>query len=299
MDIDIAKFFDHVNHDILMRRIAQVISDKRILRLIGRYLRAGVLLNGVLVKSEEGTPQGGPLSPLLANIYLDALDRELEKRGLSFCRYADDCNIYVSSEAAAKRVLVGIWIWIEKHPRLLSGVSHQPPGAAGSGAAKCRTMQAEGARDLARLPQCDESAVTRRVAAVYRRLVGILPAGRGAARDFSTGGLDSAAHTEVLLAALAQCAGSMPRLAVLGRARVDAALCADVSWRVVCRGAGDDADGLVKKQFAALWIRDAIGSCGKQLSRRVQPPDRENRTSGGVGGCRGAIPGTRPDRGTV
>ena len=108
VDIDIAKFFDHVNHDILMRRIAQVIRDKRILRLIGRYLRAGVLLNGVLVKSEEGTPQGGPLSPLLANIYLDALDRELENRGLSFCRYADDCNVYVSSEAAAKRVLAGI-----------------------------------------------------------------------------------------------------------------------------------------------------------------------------------------------
>ncbi len=91
VDIDIAKFFDHVNHDILMRRIAPVIRDKRILRLIGWYLRAGVLLNGVLVRSEEGTPQGGPLSPLLANIYLDALDRELESRGLRFCRYADDC----------------------------------------------------------------------------------------------------------------------------------------------------------------------------------------------------------------
>ena len=118
VDIDIAKFFDHVNHDILMRRIAQVIRDKRILRLIGRYLRAGVLLNGVLVKSEEGTPQGGPLSPLLANIYLDALDRELENRELSFCRYADDCNIYVGSEAAAKRVLAGIGNWIEQHLRL-------------------------------------------------------------------------------------------------------------------------------------------------------------------------------------
>ena len=118
VDIDIAKFFDHVHHDILMRRIAQVIRDKRILRLIGRYLRAGVLLNGVLVRSEEGTPQGGPLSPLLANIYLDALDRELENRGLRFCRYADDCNIYVGSEAAAGRVLEGIENWIEKHLRL-------------------------------------------------------------------------------------------------------------------------------------------------------------------------------------
>jgi RNA-directed DNA polymerase len=110
--------FDHVNHDILMRRIAAVIRDKRVLRLIGRYLRAGVLTEGVVVKSEEGTPQGGPLSPLLANIYLDALDRELESRGLRFCRDADDCNIYVGSEAAAKRVLAGITRWIERHLRL-------------------------------------------------------------------------------------------------------------------------------------------------------------------------------------
>ena len=118
VDIDIAKFFDHVNHDILMHRIAQVIRDKRVLRLIGRYLRAGVLSGGVVERSAEGTPQGGPLSPLLANIYLDALDRELESRGLRFCRYADDCNIYVGSEAAAKRVLKGIRAWIEKHLRL-------------------------------------------------------------------------------------------------------------------------------------------------------------------------------------
>jgi hypothetical protein len=101
-----------------MRRIAEVIRDKRVLRLIGKYLRAGVLADGVVVRSEEGTPQGGPLSPLLANIYLDALDRELESRGLSFSRYADDCNIYVGSEAAAKRVLAGITAWIEKHLRL-------------------------------------------------------------------------------------------------------------------------------------------------------------------------------------
>ena len=257
VDIDIAKFFDHVNHDILMRRIAQVIRDKRILRLIGRYLRAGVLLNGVLVKSEEGTPQGGPLSPLLANIYLDALDRELENRELSFCRYADDCNIYVGSEAAAKRVLAGIGNWIEQHLRLQVneaksgagrpwGVSHQPPGAARSSAAKCRAVPAEGARDLAQLPQCHESGITRRVAAVCDRLVGLLPAGRGTARGLSAGRLDSAAHTEMLLAALAQCAGPLPRLAVLGRARVDVALCADASRRLVCRGAGNDAHGPVK-----------------------------------------------------
>lgn len=118
VDIDITQFFDHVSHDILMGRIGQVIRDKRVLRLIGRYLRSGVLVNGVRVSSTEGTPQGGPLSPLLANIYLDALDRELERRGHCFSRYADDCNIYVRSEKAAERTFQTTKAWIEKHLRL-------------------------------------------------------------------------------------------------------------------------------------------------------------------------------------
>jgi RNA-directed DNA polymerase len=118
VDMDITKFFDRVNHDILMNRIGKTIRDKRVLRLIGRYLRAGVMINGVVQASEEGTPQGGPLSPLLANIYLDALDQELEQRGLAFSRYADDCNIYVSSQRAAQRVLANITEWIKKHLRL-------------------------------------------------------------------------------------------------------------------------------------------------------------------------------------
>ena len=118
VDMDITKFFDRVNHDILMTRIGQTIRDKRVLRLIGRYLRAGVMIEGVVQESGEGTPQGGPLSPLLANIYLDALDRELERRGLAFSRYADDCNVYVSSQRAAERVLTSLKTWIEKHLRL-------------------------------------------------------------------------------------------------------------------------------------------------------------------------------------
>lgn len=118
VDMDITKFFDHVNHDILMNRIGQIIRDKRVLRLIGRYLRAGVMCDGVVQDSDEGTPQGGPLSPLLANIYLDALDHELEQRELAFSRYADDCNIYVSSERAAQRVLVSITTWIKEQLRL-------------------------------------------------------------------------------------------------------------------------------------------------------------------------------------
>jgi len=118
VDIDITKFFDRVNHDILMTRIGQTVRDKRVLRLIGRYLRAGAMVQGVVQDSEEGTPQGGPLSPLLANIYLDALDRELARRRLAFSRYADDCNIYVSSQRAAQRVLAGMTHWIAQHLRL-------------------------------------------------------------------------------------------------------------------------------------------------------------------------------------
>ena len=118
VDIDITKFFDHVNHDILMGRIAAAIGDRRVLHLIGNYLRRGAMVDGLVEASVEGTPQGGPLSPLLANIYLDALDKELERRGHRFCRYADDCNIYVGSQTAAERTLASIQGWIEKHLRL-------------------------------------------------------------------------------------------------------------------------------------------------------------------------------------
>ncbi len=118
VDMDITKFFDHVNHDLLMRRIGQTIRDQRVLGLIGRYLRAGGMSEGVVPPSEEGTPPGGPLSPLLANMYLDALDQERTRRGLAFCRYADECNIYVCSSRAAERGLASITTWIQKHLRL-------------------------------------------------------------------------------------------------------------------------------------------------------------------------------------
>ncbi len=110
--------FDHVNHDILMGRMAPTIRDKRVLHLIGKFLRRGALVDGLVKPSVEGTPQGGPLSPLLSNIYLDALDKELDQRGHSYCRYADDCNIYVRSQAAAERTLASVQTWIEKRLRL-------------------------------------------------------------------------------------------------------------------------------------------------------------------------------------
>jgi len=118
VDLDLEKFFDRVNHDVLLSRLARRIGDKRLLRLIRRYLQAGVMLNGVVVAREQGTPQGGPLSPLLANVLLDDWDRELVRRGHCFCRYADDCNIYVRSRRAGERVKASVTRFLERKLRL-------------------------------------------------------------------------------------------------------------------------------------------------------------------------------------
>jgi len=118
VDVDLEKFFDRVQHDVLMARVARKVDDKRILKLIRRFITSGVMVNGVKQATEEGTPQGSPLSPLLSNIMLDDMDRELERRGHSFVRYADDARIFVSSERAAKRVLDGVTDFIEKRLKL-------------------------------------------------------------------------------------------------------------------------------------------------------------------------------------
>lgn len=118
VDIDLEKCFDRINHDILMGRIAKRITDKPILRLIRRYLQAGIMAHGIVQERYEGTPQGGPLSPLLSNILLDELDKELERRGHKFCRYADDCNIYVRSERAGKRVMDSVEQFLNKKLKL-------------------------------------------------------------------------------------------------------------------------------------------------------------------------------------
>ena len=108
VDMDLEKFFDRVNHDLLMEKLSKKIGDGRVLRLIRRYLEAGMMAEGIVSPRTEGTPQGGPLSPLLSNILLTGLDRELERRGHAFCRYADDCNIYVRSQQAGERVMASI-----------------------------------------------------------------------------------------------------------------------------------------------------------------------------------------------
>jgi RNA-directed DNA polymerase len=134
VDIDLEKFFDRVNHDILMDRAARRISDKRLLRLIRAYLNAGVMENGLVGPTDEGVPQGGPLSPLLSNLVLDEFDRELTRRGLRFCRYADDCNIYVCSRRAGERVMASVCRFLRT--RLQLEVNESKSAVARSGERK-------------------------------------------------------------------------------------------------------------------------------------------------------------------
>jgi group II intron reverse transcriptase/maturase len=119
VDVDLDKFFDRVNHDVLMARVAREVKDKRVLVIIRRYLQTGIMVGGLTEVNRKGTPQGGPLSPLLSNIVLDELDKELERRGHTFCRYADDCNVYVGSKKAGERVMGSLTRFLERRLKLM------------------------------------------------------------------------------------------------------------------------------------------------------------------------------------
>jgi RNA-directed DNA polymerase len=130
VDLDLERFFDRVNHDVLMARVARRVKDKRVLRLIRRYLQAGMIEGGLESPRTEGTPQGGPLSPLLSNVLLDELDKELERRGHHFVRYADDCNVYVKSEAAGRRVMASLERFLRRRLRPPGELVQERGGAA-------------------------------------------------------------------------------------------------------------------------------------------------------------------------
>ena len=172
VDIDLEKFFDRVNHDLLMGRVAKRIADKRVLKLIRAYLNAGIMEDGLVSPSVMGTPQGGPLSPLLSNVLLDDLDRELERRGHRFARYADDCNIYVRSARAGQRVMESVARWLTV--RLKLKVNPAKSAVARAGERKFLgfgfTSEAQPRRRIARESL---ARLRQRVRAITRRTRGV------------------------------------------------------------------------------------------------------------------------------
>lgn len=159
VDMDLVQFFDRVNHDILMSRVARVVKDARVLKLIRRYLNAGVMVGGTTQARREGTPQGGPLSPLLSNVLLTDLDNELERRGHRFCRYADDCNIYVKSQRAGQRVLDSISEFLQRQLKLAGECGEKRSRQAMEAAIHAgEAIDGIGYSGGACLAQCDERA---------------------------------------------------------------------------------------------------------------------------------------------
>ena len=172
VDLDLEKFFDRVNHDVLMARVARQVQDRRVLKLIRRFLEAGMMAEGLVGARTQGTPQGGPLSPLLSNILLTDLDRHLEARGLAFCRYADDCNIYVSSQRAGERVMARTRAYLEKALRLAVN-------EAKSKVAKPGTRKFLGYRIATRLEEAQVRIAPQSIERLMRRVRELMRQGRG------------------------------------------------------------------------------------------------------------------------
>jgi RNA-directed DNA polymerase len=171
VDMDLSKFFDRVGHDVLMARVARRVRDKRLLKLIGRYLRAGVMVDGLHQTSTEGTMQGGPLSPLLSNIYLDDLDKELEQRGLPFVRYADDFVIFTKSEVAAQRVYASVQRFL--HERLKLAVNHDKSSIRKTDGLEYVGYEFRGFGGQIRVSQKKLDAFKQRVLEIFRKSRGV------------------------------------------------------------------------------------------------------------------------------
>lgn len=171
VDMDLSKFFDRVQHDVLMARVARKVRDKRLLKLIGRYLRAGVMVDGLCQPSEEGTMQGGPLSPLLSNIYLDDLDKELEKRGLPFVRYADDFVIFTKTEAAARRVYGSVERFLTARLKLV--VNHDKSSIRNCDGLEYVGYEFRGYGGQIRVSKKKIAAFKQRVSEIFRRNRGV------------------------------------------------------------------------------------------------------------------------------
>lgn len=171
VDMDLSKFFDRVHHDVLMARVARKVHDKRLLKLIGRYLRAGVMVNGLCQPSTEGTMQGGPLSPLLSNIYLDDLDKELERRELPFVRYADDFVIFTKTEVAAQRVYASVERFLNERLKLV--VNHDKSRIRKADGLEYVGYEFRGYSGQIRVSERKLDAFKRRVSEIFRKSRGV------------------------------------------------------------------------------------------------------------------------------
>jgi group II intron reverse transcriptase/maturase len=283
-DIDLAKFFDRVNHDVLMARVARAVGDARVLGVIRRFLEAGLMRDGVTQPRREGTPQGGPLSPLLSNIMLTDLDRELERRGHAFARYADDCNVYLGSRQAAEHAFEAVGHYLESELKLQ--VNRDKSATEGRQGQRCATAP-EGenlaARETWRRP-CGDNGSAEPAAAWLDELLQVCP---GQGRVAGTGRLDQA-QAEVPNMALRQ---ALPRPGQdTDKARSDEGTRVAVGdQRARClvelrskpheRGLPQD---LLRPHGARVAGRYLPALPASLMNRRMR-----NRTYGGVGGRRG------------
>jgi len=299
VDMDLEKFFDRVNHDILMARLARHVGDKRLLKIIRRFLEAGLMQDGVCIGRYEGTPQGGPLSPLLANLLLDDLDKELERRGHCFCRYADDCNIYVRSQAAGERVLASVTAFLEGELRLR--VNREKSAVAHVEERKFLGYRLLRDGELGVAPKSVERA-KERIGQITRRNRGIaIKEMVGELNSFLTGWvayfryakcktllqeLDGWVRRKVRCVRLKQCKGSKAIADFLqgrGGNRLEA-------WKIALSGKGWwrlSACPAASVAMNQAWI-DSLGlaNLSQRYARYQQeqkPPDTMS-TSGGVGG---------------